>query len=116
MGLPGTSYYKGPTECPPSKKCDKGCNYVGLSWCYVKRGCTGAAHFNSTVAGMPSDLAFSYEVCGNPYCWDPSSWDETKCPAGNGCEEMTCDAVKQAYKTQACCGAPTKKVKKSRFA
>merc|ERR1719359_1114876 len=71
-GVKGTIYYKNDTECPD--KCAKGCNYLALEWCYVERGCTGAEVFNTTIAGA-GDLAYSYDVCGSPACWDPYHWD-----------------------------------------
>jgi len=104
---PGTKYYKDDTECPTGKMCEKGCNYRNLEWCYVERGCHGAASFDTTMTGV-GNLAYSYEVCGNPYCWnDFGGWD-AKCPGGAACVGKTCGAAKKAYKDQQCCGSPAK--------
>jgi len=83
--VPGTEYYKDDTECPD--KCVEGCNFLVLEWCYVKRGCIGATHYNTSFdsVGPSADLAYSYEVCGNPSCWHPSHWDEG-CPGGEECK------------------------------
>merc|ERR1740129_775310 len=51
--LPGTNGHKNDTECAPSDKCNKECNYINLPWCYVKDGCTGAVHSTSTCVAGP---------------------------------------------------------------
>jgi hypothetical protein len=80
--VPGTKYYKDDTACPD--KCIKGCNYLALEWCYVERGCVGAKYFNTTLEGA-GELSYSYDVCGNPYCWDPWGWEAT-CPGSHACQ------------------------------
>lgn len=112
-GMPGTNYYKDTTECPPDKGCEKGCNFLHLEWCYVERGCTGASYFDTTLEGV-GDLSYSYDVCGNPYCWaDYGGWDEG-CPGSDACVETTCGAVREAYKEKGCCGNPSKTVMMTR--
>jgi len=84
--LPGTLYYKNDTECPPSKACEQGCNFMEMKWCYVEPGCTGATHTNTTIAGV-SGYAYSYDICGDPSCWYPT-WD-SGCPGSSKCDN-TC--------------------------
>jgi hypothetical protein len=118
--FPGTAYYKNSThtyssdymKCPMGTECEKGCNYLQLEWCYVQPGCKGAASFNTTLSGAGVALAYSYEMCGNPYCWDDfGSWDPT-CPGGDMCwDVMSCQDGKNAYRASGCCGMPTKSMK-----
>jgi len=88
--LPGTNGHKNDTECAPSDKCNKECNYINLPWCYVKDGCTGAVHSTSTIV---AGAAVSYDMCGAPDCFG-SSWDDDVCPGGTGCEK---DAAKTCH-------------------
>jgi len=108
--LPGTVYYKDDVECPASRMCDKGCNFLNLEWCYVEQGCRGS--FETTLIGANNeklDLAYSYGACGNPYCWnDFGAWNEG-CPGGDECTPATCGQMKKAYKDAACCNNPSNK-------
>merc|ERR1712224_363007 len=89
-GVKDTKYYKDDTTCPTTKKCEKGCHFLHLEWCYVHRYCRSKKSYPTALKGTTAKLAYSYEMCSNAYCWDDFKvWgsdcpDTTKCPAADG--------------------------------